>query len=176
MKLLAARDIPPRATLVVVMLAMLASIVIGREQSSIPEAAQPATAAGSTAHTTSAPDLRVDKLIRQRSEQKVADLFASYAWAPTVQTPPPVAVEPAAPPQPAAPVTPPLPFAYLGRMVRNERTLVYLMKGEDMLLAESGQTLGEYRVDDIGDSAMTFSFVPSGAKQTLRFPGREWSP
>lgn len=173
MKFLAARDIPPRATLVIVVLAMLAGIVTGREQPAIPEASQPAASAGATAPAAAVQDLKVDKLIRRRGEQKVEDLFASHSWTPTVQTSAPIAAVPAAPPQPAAPVTPPLPFAYLGRMVRRESTFVYLLNGEDMLLVESGQAIGEYRVEAIGDSAMTFSYAPTGAKQTLSFPGRE---
>lgn len=170
MKALIARDIPPRAAAVVVTLALLASIVTGREQPPVPEAPQPA------ADRVAAPaqELALDKLVRRRAEHDVEDLFASHSWAPPAPAVLPAApVEPAPPPQPAVPVAPPLPFTYLGRMVKSERTLVYVLKGEDMLLVEAGQTLGEYRVEGISDSAVSFFYVPSGTRQTLSFPARE---
>lgn len=174
MKLPFARDIPPRAAAVVVALALLASIVTGREHASAPEPPPPLRPATLEAQPVPPQELQVDKLVRRRTEHGVQDLFASHSWSPSAPLAAPVpAVEPTPPPQPVIPVAPPLPFTYLGRMIRNERTLVYLLKGEDMLLVENGQTLGEYRIESIGDSAMSFFYVPSGTRQALSFPARE---
>jgi hypothetical protein len=169
------RDIPWRAAAVVLALALLASIVTGREQSPVAQAPRPAPVP--TAESQQAPqsDLALDKLVRLRTEHDVLDLFAIQSWAPAAVQPAAAPLEPAPPepPAPAIPIAPPLPFAYLGRMVKNDRTLVYLLKGEDMLLAEIGRTLGDYRIDGIGESTMTFVYVPSGTRQTLAFPARE---
>lgn len=176
MKRFFAFDIPPRAAAVVVALVLLASVVTGGEERRSPEAAQPPSPRSSEPQAA-LPDLELEKLVRQRSGQNVQDLFESSSWtlpqALALPPPPTVAPPPPPPPPPTAAVAPPLPFTYLGRMVKSERTLAYLLRGEEMLLVEAGRTFGDYRVEGITDAAVHFLYLPLGEKQTLRFPARE---
>lgn len=165
-------------------LALLATIVTGREQPLSPEPVAPARQHNAQA-VAPPQELDLDKLVRQRHERSVTDLFAARAFVPPTEPKPRVAPAPepapAATPAPAAepappvvPVAPPLPFAYLGRMVKGERAVAYVLKGEQMHLAEAGHMLGEdYRVEGVTDSAVHFLYIPLGTKQVLSFPVRE---
>lgn len=167
-----------RPVVPLVMLALLASIVTGREHpvTSAPDLPTPQR---NPQPAAAAQDLDLDKLIRQRQERRFTDLFAvrSLAPPPVKTLPPPSAPEAlpvAAVAPPATPVAPPLPFAYLGRIIKGDRTLAYLLRGDEMHIAETGQMLGEdYRVEGITDSGVHFVYVPLGAKQVLGFPARE---
>jgi len=167
MKNVFTRDIPPRAAAVVLALVLLATVVTGREEKSAPglpmiepQKAQPISMVEQT-------DLRLP--VRSLQERSMNDLFAAP-------------VEPAAAPQPAAaaiaavqpvqvPSAPPLPFRYLGRMKRTDRQLVYLLRGEEMVIAEAGQTLGgTYRVESISASSLQLVYLPLGVHQNLSLP------
>lgn len=64
---------------------------------------------------------------------------------------------------------PPLPFRYIGRLHQNGRTEVLLMRGSAVYsIARGGQLDGDYRVDRITDSTVSFTYLPLGAKQDLR--------
>lgn len=161
MKPLLTRDIPPRAALVVVALALLTTVVAGRESTSAPEAAVPVR----TAYAPRAPDLDVAKLIRQRADDAVEDLFA---LPPPPAPPAPVVTRAEPPPVPAAP---PLPFTYLGRMKKGERTTLYLLRNQDMVIVEAGENLENvYRVDNISDTVAQFVYLPLGTVQVLALP------
>lgn len=67
------------------------------------------------------------------------------------------------------PVAPPLPFQYFGRITENGKTEVFLMRGEELLSVAPGQTLGEYRVDQIGAGSIAFTYLPLKTRQTLDF-------
>jgi len=41
------------------------------------------------------------------------------------------------------------------------------MRGEDLLALAPGQTIGDYRVDQIADAAISFTYLPLKMKQTL---------
>lgn len=164
----------------IAVLALLGGIVTGREQPAepvpTPLGTRPA-AEGSTA----LPQLELERLERAPSERSSADLFAPGpasrsvtplpARSPSVAPEPPLPVAAAAP---APPTAPSLPFAYLGRMVKGERIVVYVMRGEEMLVAEAGQMLGQdYRVEGVTDSGLHFLYVPLGTRQVHNFPMRE---
>lgn len=156
------RDIPRRAAITVVALVLLASAVIGRES---PPAPQPVSMRQSPEPQAQTQDVDVQRLLRQRNGREATDLFARHSWAPPAPpTPPapPVAIDPPAPPQ-----APALPFKYLGRMVKPDATLVYLLKGEEMFVVEAGTTLADYRVDAISESEISFVYLPLGTKQAL---------
>lgn len=109
-----------------------------------PSGAQPARAFG--ALTPSAPG----------EQTAIADLFPRQSW-----TPPPVAV-------PEKPVAPPLPFSYGGRYTEGSKVFVFLNEGTLVHTARQGDTVKEsYRVDEIGDQAITLTYLPLGLKQTL---------
>jgi hypothetical protein len=160
------RDISARTAAAVIAVAVLASFVAGRERPS------PAVM---TAHAAVAPrpvpgeeeqELNLDKLKRALPEPGKVDPFAPRSFAP----PAPKLVD-APPPKPSAP---PLPFAYLGRVVDNGKTSVFVSRGDENYALEAGQTVGgTYRVDKITDSAVTFTYLPMKTRQTLAIPRSE---
>ena len=64
-------------------------------------------------------------------------------------------------------MAPPLPFAYFGRLTENGKTEVFVMRGEELLAIAPGQTLGEYRVDSVGDKSITFTYLPLKTQHAL---------
>ena len=169
MKLSLPREIPRRAALVVVALALIASVVAGREElSSNPQAApEPAPApAVNGAAPPAIPDLDLDKLNRSVRSNTITDLFASKAV-----PPPPVAVvvtPPPPPPPPAPPSAPPLPFRYFGKWIDGDRTVVFLWNASEGHSVAAGDTVeGTYRIEAISDSSVDFVYLPLGSKQTL---------
>ncbi len=169
MKVSLPREIPRRAALVVVALALIASVVAGREElSSNPQAApEPAPApAVNGAAPPAIPDLDLDKLNRSVRSNTITDLFASKAV-----PPPPVAVvvtPPPPPPPPAPPSAPPLPFRYFGKWIDGDRTVVFLWNASEGHSVAAGDTVeGTYRIEAISDSSVDFVYLPLGSKQTL---------
>jgi len=170
MKVSLPREIPRRAALVVVALALIAGVVAGREElSSDPQAApEPAPApAMNGAAPQAIPDLDLDKLNRSVRNNRITDLFASKAAAPTAP-PVAVAITPPPPPPPAPPSAPPLPFRYFGKWIDGDRTVVFLWNnGEGQSVAAGDTVEGAYRIEAITDSAIDFVYLPLGSKQTL---------
>jgi hypothetical protein len=94
---------------------------------------------------------------------ETANLFAGKSW--YVAPPPP----PAAKPLPAPPPTaPPLPFTYLGRYQDAATPIIYLVRGERVLLVRAGDVIeGTYRVDGIAGSRLGLTYLPLNIGQTL---------
>jgi hypothetical protein len=104
-----------------------------------------------------------------------ADPFAPRSWQPA-----PVVVE-----APKAPVVselakeveappPPLPYKFMGEMNDGNDRVVYLGRGENVLLARVGDVLeSSYRVVGIGTTQIDFESLPSGVKQSLVIPVRD---
>jgi hypothetical protein len=67
------------------------------------------------------------------------------------------------------PVAPPLPFTFLGRIVDGDRVAVMLgQTSGETIVAHQGDEIGSsYRLDDVGNSALTFIYLPLRQKQTL---------
>jgi hypothetical protein len=65
------------------------------------------------------------------------------------------------------PVAPPLPFQYFGRLTENGKTEVFVMRGEELLAVSAGQTIGDYRVDQVAAAGISFTYLPLKTKQTL---------
>ena len=81
-------------------------------------------------------------------------------------------VAPVRPPEP--PSAPPLPFRYLGRMVKGDQVLVYLLKNNDMFAVEAGTTLErDYRIESVSATEVAFVYLPLGAKQILSVAAAE---
>lgn len=167
MKLSLSRHISPRAAVGVAVLAALVSLVSGREK---PE---PQQHAALDAHRVApAPhagaSLDPDKLKRQAKDEAVNDLFPA----------PPSGAPGNAPRAQAegatAPVVPPLPFRYLGKAVEADRTSVFVARGEEHYAVRAGDRIGrDYRVERISEKAVTFTYLPSRARQTLALPSSE---
>lgn len=63
---------------------------------------------------------------------------------------------------------PPLPFAYVGRMVDNGITTVFLTgQGQDYRLKLHEVADGIYRVEEINDSYIAFTYLPLNLRQML---------
>lgn len=160
------RDVPTGAAAVIVAVALLASVVTGREQPPAPPAvtAPPEQLAPGMAAVEA---IDVSRLARDRREVQGPDLFASPA-PPLQATAPSPAIQ-----APGTPSAPPLPYAYLGQMRKGDRLIVYLLKGQELLLAESGQALeSHYAIDAVSESAVTFVYVPLNTRQVLTIPSR----
>jgi hypothetical protein len=158
MKKLLARDISPRAALAVIALALAATVVSGREKPDLAEPADtPARAAARAAAPEAAPELDPARLKRTRTDQAIADLFAS---------PPPAEAQGGQ----SAPRTsaPPLPFQYVAKIIDGGATHVYVMLGEDHYSVKPGLVIDRnYKVEKITETAITFTYLPLGTRQVL---------
>jgi hypothetical protein len=166
MKTLLMKDIPPRAALAVVALALLATVVSGHEKQDLSQEPVPAASATSATTTTiaaapvaageSVPDLDPAGLKRLRTDKAIADLFAA---------PRAPEAEPQAAPRRSAP---PLPFQFVARIVDGGNTSVYVTLGEDNYSVKPGLVIAEkYRVEKVTDTAVTFTYLPMGTRQEL---------
>ena len=158
MKTLLTRDIPPRAAFAVIALALLATVVSGREKPDLAEEAAPARAAAQAAAPEAAPELDPARLKRARTDQAIADLFASPAPAAGAE-----AGQSA--PRPSAP---PLPFQYVAKIIDGDSTNVYVMHGEDHYSVKPGLVIDRNsKVEKVTETAVTFTFLPLGTRQVL---------
>jgi hypothetical protein len=104
-----------------------------------------------------------------------ADPFASKAW----QAPLPVAevsraVQPVVVAEAPPPPPPPLPFKFVGQMNDGSDSVVYLSKGDQVVVARSGDLLdGGYKVSAISPTHIEFETVSSGFTQPLAIPAKE---
>lgn len=89
----------------------------------------------------------------------VDDLFASRSWLPH-----PVPQAPL-PPR-SAPV---LPFSYLGKRLEGSDVMVFLGQGGRTHLIRAGDTVAEYKVEQISSTEVTFTYLPLNEKQLLKF-------
>ncbi len=168
------RDVPPRATLLIVLLVLVAGIVTGGEKSApqealVKESARPAVA---TAPAQDEADVRIAP--RQPAERPGTDLFASHSWAPKpppAPPPAPVSVPEPVVPKVEPPSAPPLPFRYLGQIESRSRAIVFLIRGEELVIAAAGDTIdNSYRIEAIGDTTVEFVYLPLGVRQSLSVP------
>ncbi len=132
------------------------------------EAARPARdAPASTSTTEQMPELRLDRLGTRAPAAPAGDPFQARSWAPAPD--PEVARRRLPPPRPQAP---PLPFAYMGKMVDGNTTVVFLANEDRNYIARVGETLdGTYRVERIADNELVVTYLPLKIKQTLPLSG-----
>jgi hypothetical protein len=144
-----------RSVMTVAALALAAGMVAGRERPTLELVQERAP------HAPQAADDGIDlsRLNRGEATTPQTDLFARRDFAAAKQQ-----VAKAAPEKPSAP---PLPFKYFGRLTENGKTDVFVMRGEDLLAVAAGETLGEYRVDAVSESSISFTYLPLKTKQTL---------
>jgi len=65
------------------------------------------------------------------------------------------------------PSAPPLPFRFFGRLTEKGQTDVFVMQGDELISIKPGQKIGDYRVDQIADASISFTYLPMKLKQTL---------
>lgn len=138
--------------LIVVALVLLATVVTGRESEPAPA---PVRASYSPPETL--------RLTRERNDAAIEDIFA-------VPQPPAPVVAPKVEAV-AVPAAPPLPYSYLGRMHKGERVTLYLLRSQEMVIAEEGAVLeGTYRLEQISETSARFVYLPLGTEQMLAIP------
>ena len=155
-----------RGAIPVLVLALLASVVVGRER---PSDSAPAPAARLDTRIDSRAaaeqDLDLSALHRQVDEAKVdpaKDPFARHSFGAPA----------GAPAQAAAPASaPPLPFRYLGKAIEDGKLSVFLMRGNDSFSISAKQAIDhEYRVDKVTETQVVFTYLPLKTRQTLDIP------
>ena len=160
------RDIPPRAAAVVVVLALVASVVAGREKPTQEIVGVQSSLSQGNPAGEKETELNIDKLHRELEQPGGNDPFAPKSFAP----PPPKTAALA----PAKPSAPPLPFTYLGKVVDGGKTSIFVARGDENYSLEPGQTIGgAYRVDRITERDVTFTYLPMKKRQTLHLPASE---
>ena len=142
--------------LAMAVLALLASVVAGRERPAS-VAAEPAARIDSRVQLG---DLDLSKLERAApGTAPGADPFAPKSFAP-----PRAAQQAAAPAKPEAPA---LPFRYLGKLIEDGKLSVFLASGGESLTVTAGSKIGDYRVDKVTESEVQFTYLPLKTKQSL---------
>jgi len=91
-----------------------------------------------------------------------ADPFSAQAWLPRRK--------PAVVSEPPVAVVPPLPYRFAGQFHRDSGIEVYVARGEEIFPVKEGDTLdGQYKVDSVSATEVSFVHLPSGTRQTLQF-------
>ena len=140
-----------RIAFAILTLALLAGVVVGREkpaevfvQEKRPEAR----------------DFDLSRLGRPAAEAPASDPFAVRSFGA------PAAAQTAA--APARPEAPELPFRYMGKVIEDGKLEILLLRGEEHFAVAAGQKVGEeYRLDKVGASSLTFTYLPMKKKQTM---------
>jgi len=135
---------------------LVASVVAGREK---PAADIVEPAARIDTRIRAGEDFDLSKLERPADEGAKADLFANGTFNEGKETGKAGKAEKSGPP--------PLPFAYLGKLIEDGKLAVFLSRGGESLSVAQGDTIGEYRVDAVSETEITFTYLPLKAKQKL---------
>ena len=107
--------------------------------------------------------LDLSQLRREANAGETANVFESKSW--YVPPPPPPPAKPLPPPPPSAP---PLPFTYLGRYEDRAKPVIFLVRGDRVLLVSAGDVIeGTYRVDGIVGTALGLTYLPLNIKQSI---------
>ncbi|MGH8736400.1 MAG: hypothetical protein ACREVC_03460 [Burkholderiales bacterium] len=156
---------PPRIVFLTAALAALALWVVVDSRSrsgSIVEmrpAVLPARPARQEASIANGDGARLELAPRAALRPLGTDPFRPESWSAAAQ----------APRRKAAIVAPPLPFRYVGRVYLNSESMVFIKRGAKLLVIRKGDTLdGNYLVESVGQTGITFLYRPSGTRQTLR--------
>ena len=135
---------------VVASLALLAGVVVGREtptQVIIEGKKQEA-------------DFDLARLERRQAEPPAGDPFAPRSFGA-----PEAAAVAVAQPKPEAPA---MPFRYMGKVLDNGQLEILLLRGDEHFVVRPGQKIdAEYRLDKATASALTITYLPMKARQTL---------
>jgi hypothetical protein len=137
--------------LAVAILALLASVVAGREKPSVVVAEQVAA--------TTIDLSRIERTPASAGAAPATDPFAPKDFNPPAREPQQAAA--------AKPEAPALPFRYLGKLIEDGKLSVFLANGAESVTAVAGQRLGDYRVDKVTESEVQFTYLPLKTKQSL---------
>jgi len=143
--------------MVVAALALLASVVTGRERPTVDLIVEKHAPAAKSLDA----DIDLSKLERNADPQPATDPFAARSFS----SPKTVPAEKA-----ARPSAPPLPFRYFGKVIEDGKLEVFVMNGEETVGLKAGAKIGEYRVDNVSEKSITFTYLPLNTRQTLDIP------
>lgn len=162
------RSLPRRMILISAGLAAAATMVAGREKPALE--ALPAPAAQPEQRTAAAPEIDLARLTRAAApapgagpSAPRADPFAPKSFAPAPKPQQAAARE--------APSAPPLPFTYIGKLIQDGRTEVFVLRGDELISIAAGQKIdAHYQVDWISDARIAFTYLPLKSRQMLEVP------
>jgi len=158
------KKLPRNKVLIAVAASVLAAtMVMGREK----PAAEVVEAARVERKSEPLVDLDLAKLERSGlSSGTSADPFAARSF-----NPQPVQQQAAAqqPQGPSAPEAPPLPFRYIGHLVEDGKTYVFLAHGEEAITTQTGQKLAgnDWRLDKITEQEVVLTYLPLKKKHSI---------
>jgi hypothetical protein len=70
---------------------------------------------------------------------------------------------------PAAPVAPAVPFVYVGRYLDGSKQVVMLLRGEQLLLVQQGETIDKlYRLERVASDVIELTYLPLQVRQSVR--------
>jgi hypothetical protein len=142
-----------RIAFAVLIMALLAGVVVGREK--------PTELIIEKARTEGA-DFDVSRLERPAAAAPAGDPFAKRSFGA------PAAAQAAAAAAPAKPEAPELPFRYMGKVIEDGKLEILLLRGDEHFSVAAGEKIGgEYRLDKVSASSLTFTYLPMKKKQTL---------
>tara|TARA_R110002073_G_scaffold71694_6_gene175798 strand:- start:150 stop:743 length:594 start_codon:yes stop_codon:yes gene_type:complete len=117
--------------------------------------------------------LDVTKLGQRKFSAQAGELFNSITWVakkPRINMQQQAAflanqtAKRSAPP----PTPPPLEFKYIGKVIEGNKTRVFLSQYDQFHVVKLGGRIdNQYRVDAVDDEAITLTYLPLNAKQTL---------
>ncbi|MBA4143099.1 MAG: secretion system X translation initiation factor [Nitrosospira sp.] len=131
-----------------------------RKETRAPETRAPETEMTNAAEQLEL-ELELERLERRKFSAQAGDIFRQQSWAPP--PPSPSSLKPPPPPPP-----PPLQFKYLGKVTAGDETQVFLALAERNYIVKPGDTVNsQYRMDEVNDHSITFTYLPLNATQTL---------
>jgi hypothetical protein len=144
-----------RIAFAVLLLALLAGVVVGREKP---------TALLVEKARTQTPDFDISRLERPQAAPPSGDPFAARSFgAPAAAQ---AGAQAAA--APAKPEAPELPFRYMGKVIEDGKLEILLLRGDEHFSVAAGQKIDDqYRLDKVTTSSLTFTYLPMKKKQTL---------
>ena len=111
------------------------------------------------------PDLELARLSPRRPLETDVNLFGA-SWAEREAEEARRNVPP--PPTPPPPQAPPLPFAFMGKLVDDGNVIAFLVKDDRNYVVRRGDLIdGTYRVEEISEVSLTFSYLPLDLRQSL---------
>ena len=151
------RDISRRGAAIAVALVVAAGVVAGREKPTLGVVESKAPAIERAAAPSA---IGLEKLKRAEAGVPQNDPFAPRSFAPRAR--------PEQAQRAAAPSAPALPFRYIGKLVANGKTEVFVMRGDELISIAAGQNIdAEYRVDAITESSIAFTYLPLRTRQSI---------
>ncbi|HET7669380.1 MAG TPA: hypothetical protein VFK84_03145 [Burkholderiales bacterium] len=156
------KPIVKKALASVAVVGALASVVTGRENPA-PAVVEPVKRVDTRLQVNADIDLsRLEERTHLANKQGAwVDAFAPRNFSPIV---PPEAQAKAPEQRPEAPA---LPFRYLGKLVEDGKTSIFLANGDESITVAPGMRIGDYRVDRITEAEVRFTYLPMKKQQSL---------